>query len=299
MAVNTLARIREQVTGTDCQKYIKDNLGSKAQEFTAALLSLVSGNPTLQECTTKSLMTTAMKAAVLDLPLDPNLGMAYPIPYDNSKKHKDAKTGEWVVDDKIMECQLQIGAKGFTQLAIRSSQFKTINVRDVRQGEIVGEDFISGTLQFKQLPIEERLQAPIVGYLAYFELLSGFSKMMYMTIEECLDHATRYSQSYKNDLIQEKKYGAKYVKKSLWATDTDAMCSKTVLKLLISKYAPLSVQMQKAIIEDQSAEDEEGRKYIDNEKDVETAVEVEVAEEANKEHLPEEKQEGGGETLFN
>ena len=296
--VNTLKQIRNDVNSLASQDYIHKVLGNRAQEFTTSLLALVSGNTSLQTCTTQSLMTTAMKAAALGLPLDPNLGFAYPIPYGRTKKYKDEKGN--LVTEEYVECQLQIGAKGFTQLAIRSNQFKTINVRDVRQGEIVGEDFISGTLQFKQLPIEERLDAPIIGYLAYFELLSGFSKMMYMNVKELLAHATKYSQSYRADIEGQKKYGIKYVNKSLWNTDQPAMCSKTVLKLLLAKYAPLSVQMQEALKADQSVEDEDGQlQYVDNPGGVEEAVEVEVAEEANKEHLPEEKQEGGDETLFN
>ena len=107
MAVNTLAKIRTDINGAASQDYIKKVLGNRSQEFTTSLLSLVGSNPSLQECTTTSLMNTAMKATTLNLPLDSNLGFAYAIAYDNSKKEK--RDERWVVVDVVKECQLQIG----------------------------------------------------------------------------------------------------------------------------------------------------------------------------------------------
>ena len=289
MAVNTLAQIRKDINGESSQNYIKKVLGNRSQEFTTSLLSIVGGNPLLQECTTQSLMTTAMKAASLNLPLDPNLGLAYPVPYDNSKKEK--RGGQWVVIDVIKEAQFQIGAKGFIQLALRSGQFEYLNVRDVREGEIVGEDFLSGMLQFKSLPLNERHKAPVVGYVAYFKLLNGFQKMLFMTNEELLDHAKEHSASYKADLQYK-------MQKSLWNTNFKAMAEKTVIKLLISKYAPMSIQLQDAIKADQAVFDESGRPhYVDlNQNDNAEAVEVEVVAQANKTELPPEEGDAKVET---
>ncbi len=291
MAVNTLAKIRTDINGAASQDYLRKVLGAKAPQFTTSLLSIVGGNPQLQECTTSSLMNTAMKAASLDLPLDQNLGFAYAIAYDNSKKRKNEK-GEWVTDDKVMEAQFQIGYKGFIQLAIRSGQFKTINVRDVKEGEVTGEDFMSGTLRFKSLPAAERINAATIGYVAYFELNNGFYKMLYMTNEELLAHAAAFSASYKNDIEGRKKYGTRHKDKSLWATNIDAMAKKTVLKLLLSKYAPMSIQMQDAIKSDQAVINADGsQRYVDNseQRSIEDANAEEVAANANTEELPDEE----------
>lgn len=225
------------------QKYLLETLGDKKQEFVANITTLVSNDVKLQECEAKSVIFSALKATALDLPLDPNLGMAYVIPFKNTKKG-------------IKEAQFQIGYKGFTQLAMRSGQFKTINVRDVREGEIVGEDFISGEMQFKR--IEGREDKPIIGYVAYFRLINGFEKMSYWRVEELVKHAEKYSQSYSSK--------DEYVRKnSNWSTNFDGMAEKTVIKLLLSKYAPLSIQMQSAIKADQAVITEQGERYIDNE----------------------------------
>jgi recombination protein RecT len=159
------------------QKYLLETLGDKKQEFVANITTLVSNDVKLQECEAKSVIFSALKATALDLPLDPNLGMAYVIPFNNKSKG-------------IKEAQFQIGYKGFTQLSIRSGQFKTINVRDVREGEIVGEDFISGEMQFKR--VEGREDKPVIGYVAYFRLINGFEKMSYWRVEELVKHAQKY-----------------------------------------------------------------------------------------------------------
>lgn len=219
------------------QKYLLETLGDKKQEFVANITTLVSNDVKLQECEAKSVIFSALKATALDLPLDQNLGFAYVIPYKG-------------------QAQFQMGYKGFVQLAMRSGQFKTINVRDVREGEIVGEDFISGEMQFKR--VENREDKPVIGYVAYIRLINGFEKMSYWTKKEIEDHATKYSQSYssKNEYVR---------KNSNWSTNFDGMAEKTALKLLLAKYAPLSIQMQSAIKADQAVITEQGERYIDNE----------------------------------
>jgi recombination protein RecT len=261
------------------QKYLLETLGDKKQEFVANITTLVSNDVKLQECEAKSVIFSALKATALDLPLDPNLGMAYVIPFKNTKKG-------------IKEAQFQIGYKGFTQLAIRSGQFKTINVRDVREGEIVGEDFISGEMQFKR--IEGREGKPIIGYVAYFRLINGFEKMSYWRVEELVEHAKKYSQTYTSQYQNVRD-------SSKWTTDFDGMAKKTVIKLLLSKYAPLSIQMQSAIKADQAIITEQGERYIDNEPQqvlipadqaskatdmLKGAFDAEVIEETNNENQP-------------
>lgn len=226
-----------KLNGSHMSNYLLQTLGEKKAEFVANVTTLVSNNKNLQDCDANSVIFSALKATALDLPLDQNLGFAYVIPYKG-------------------QAQFQMGYKGFIQLAMRSGQFKTINVRDVREGEIVGEDFISGEMQFKR--IEGREDKPIIGYVAYIRLINGFEKMSYWTKKEIEDHATKYSQSYssKNEYVR---------KNSNWSTNFDGMAEKTALKLLLAKYAPLSIQMQSAIKADQAVITEQGERYIDNE----------------------------------
>lgn len=219
--------IRNQNT----QAYLQDVLGEKKETFVSNLTALVSNDTKLQECKPVTLMYAALTATSLDLPLDKNLGFAYVIPYKNNR-------------ERTTEAQFQLGAKGIKQLAIRSGQFIGMNVTDVREGEIAGRNRMTGEMTFNWIEDdEEREKAKVVGYLAWFKLVNGFEKTKYMTVEEIKAHATRYSQTYS------------------WSTDFDKMAEKTVMKLLLSKDAPLSVEMQTAFRADQSVQREEG-KYI-------------------------------------
>lgn len=245
--MSDLKKFNQVITNVQTKAYLDNVLGEKKNSFVNNLTAVVSNSKSLQSCEPTTLMFAALKATALDLPIDPNLGFAYLIPYNNRK-------------DNVMECQFQIGYRGIVQLAIRSGQFKTINVRDVREGEIEGEDFLSGELKFKMLT-ENREKAKVIGYVAYFKLLNGFEKMSYWTVAELQQHGLKYSQTYssKNEYTRNS---------SKWATDFDSMSKKTVLKLLLGKYAPLSVEMQQAIKFDQSVIlNENGDvRYIDNEK---------------------------------
>ena len=231
----------DTLNSNNMANYLAQTLGEKKAEFVANITTLVSNNQMLQHCEAHSVIFSGLKATALDLPLDSNLGFAYVIPYNDKNGGKQL-------------AQFQLGYKGFIQLAMRSGQFKTINVRDVREGEIVGEDFISGEMQFKS--VENRESKKVVGYVAFFRLVNGFEKMEYWSVEKIDAHAMKYSQTYSN---------AKSRNYSTWAKNFDAMARKTCIKLLLSKYAPMSVQMQSAIKADQAVITEQGERYIDNE----------------------------------
>jgi len=224
----------QYVRADSVTKRVNELLGKRAPQFVTSLVTAVNENGKLAECEPQSVLNAALTAASMDLPINQNLGFAYLIPYKN-------KTGE--------VCQFQMGYKGFIQLAQRSGYYKTINARDVRADEIVGEDFVSGEMEFKQLT-KNRESAKVVGYIAFFELLNGFRKTLYMTVDEITAHATKYSKNF-----------AKY-KSGLWADDFDAMATKTVIKLLLSKFGPLNTQLQDALIKDQQVDGE----YDDNPK---------------------------------
>lgn len=247
------------------QDYLKSVLKEKSASFMNNMVALVANNKALQPCKPASIMYVGLKATALGLPLDQNLGFAYAIPY------KDNKAGETVA-------QFQMGYKGFIQLALRTGQFSTINATDIREGEISSINRLTGEITFTDVP--DRAGRKIVGYAAFFRLTNGFRKTLYMSVEEITEHAKRYSQTFKSEYTR---------KSSKWTTDFDAMATKTVIKLLLSKYAPLSVEMQElreAITADQASFGDNGEiDYIDG-----VGVE-EISAEAVQEVVHEQKDE--------
>lgn len=258
--VNCLQSFNRTITSPQTQKYLGDVLGERRGSFVNNLTALVANSAQLQECDPYTIMFAALKATALNLPLENSLGMAYCIPY------KDNKHGTVVA-------QFQLGYKGFKQLALRSGQFAVIpNATDIKEGELKSRNRLTGECVFKFIDDEkERSKRKTIGYASYFKLLSGAESTLYMSIEEVEAHAMRYSQTYKSK--------TEYVKKaSKWYTDFDEMAKKTVLKLNLSRNAPLSVEMQDAIRADQSVMRENGKyEYLDNEP--ENVIDAKKAEE--------------------
>jgi recombination protein RecT len=213
------------LTTENNKKYLESLLGDKTQAFITSLSTMVGSNATLNKCDRASLLGCALKATSMNLPFDQNLGFAYAVPYAN-------------------KAQFQMGYKGFIQLAQRSSQIQQLNAREVVEGEYKGDD-IMGEPVIEWLPVEEREDKSIVGYMAGMKLVNGFTKIIYWSKVKIEKHADRYSQAYR----YAKKVGQK---DAVWINNFDAMAKKTVLKDLISKYAPMSVEMQQAIKYDQS-----------------------------------------------
>lgn len=211
----TLPALKSMLNNDSVKARFKEILGAKAPGFISSILSVANSNTLLQRAEPQSVMNAAVIAATLDLPINPNLGFAYIIPYGNS-------------------AQFQLGYKGIIQLAMRSGQYKTINVNEVYEGEIKKVNRFTGEYEFG-----ERTSDQIVGYMAYFKLTNGFEKYLYMTKEECEKHGKKYSQTYKRGT-------------GLWSTEFDSMSRKTCLKMLLSKYGILSIDMQRAQLFDQA-----------------------------------------------
>lgn len=228
-------------------------LGKGAGAFSASVLSLVNATPALQEADPMTILGAAMTAAAMKLPINPNLGFAYIIPYKNRGR---------------MEAQFQMGWKGFVQLAMRTGQYRTINAGPVYDGQIEDIDFITG-----EIVRGRKKSDTVIGYVAYFQLVNGFSKTLYMSKEDCMKHAQEFSKSY--------KYGG-----GVWKTNFDAMATKTVLKQLISKYGIMSIDMQgealaTAIENDQAIIGEDGRpRYADNPQHAEAPASIDAAVDA-------------------
>lgn len=247
-----LQLFNQTITNPSTQKYLADVLGERKGSFVNNLTALVANNAALQECQPLTVMFAALKATALNLPLENSLGMAYCIPYKDNKKG-------------ITVAQFQLGYKGFKQLALRSGQFAVIpNATDVKDGELKHRNRLTGECVFEFVENEqERANLKTIGYASYFKLLNGAESTFYMSVEELEAHAMRYSQTYKSK--------TDYIKKSSkWSTDFDDMAKKTVIKLNLSRNAPLSVEMQDAIRADQSVMYQGNEyMYIDNQKEQE------------------------------
>jgi recombination protein RecT len=259
---SNLAEFNAALRAEKTQAMVLTSLRGKADEYFRNIASAVANNAELQKCDPVTLICGGLQAAQLQLPLGSGLGFAYLIPFKNNKK-------------KIYEAQFQLGYKGLIQLAIRSGLFAEINCGEVYEGELSDFNRIAGTFKLDG----ERKSDKIVGYFAYFRLNNGdtpencFSKSLYMSADEVEKHAKRYSQTYSSQYESTRN-------SSKWTTDFDAMARKTVLKLLLSRYAPMSVEIQKAVASDQAVVREDGvLDYVDNEQPDEQA-QIEEKKEA-------------------
>lgn len=210
------------------------------KNFSTSVVAIAGSDELLAVAEPRSVFNACLTAASLSLPINKNLGFAHIIGYKNNKK------------GGLVEAQFQLGARGFKELAQRSGQYKIINQGDVRQGELIGRDRLTGELKFDWNPDdEERETMDIIGYFSYFKLQNGYSSTLYMSKEEIIAHGKRYSQSFKRG------YGP-------WVDNFDAMALKTVSKLNISKNGPLSVEMQTAVTVDQAIIRNEGQYDYDD-----------------------------------
>lgn len=235
---------------------------NRAIKFTAALTSAVANQPALQECEATTILSSALLGESLNLSPSPQLGQYYIVPY------KDRKNGRTVGT-------FQLGYKGYVQLALRSGNYKKLNVLEVKEGELISWNPLTEEIKINLIEDEvDRELRPTVGYYVSFEYLNGFSKAMYWTKDKMVSHAKKYSKAYASDT----KNGTSY---SFWTSDFDEMAKKTMLRQIISKWGIMSTEMNEAFTSD-NAVIGEGQipEYIDNQeqridKVVET-VEVET-----------------------
>lgn len=239
------------------QKQFKNALGNNSGSFVASVIDLYNGDSNLQKCEPKQVVAEALKAAVLHLPINKALGYAYIIPFNNSKKVQfvDEHGNQRERWDKVMEPTFQMGYKGFIQLAMRTGQYRTLNADVVYEGELRKVNKLTGEIAFDG----ERTSDKIVGYFCYFELLNGFSKTLYMSVEQMARHAKRYSKGLKKDVTVENLAALADLPVSDtstvgWMGNFHGMAIKTVIRNLLSKYGYLSIEMQNAIADDYSGE---------------------------------------------
>lgn len=254
------ARFSVTIQEEKYQKMINDTLGDKevARTFVAEITSVVANNNNIAKCTTPSILGAGLLAQSLKLPLTQSLGFAYLVPYQST--NKDGQT--------FNVCQFQIGWKGLVQLCQRTNQFANIGVRPVHDGEWVGQDEFGEDI-FK---FDHKFDSnKVVGYFAYFKLLSGFKKTLYWTVEQCEAHGTKYSQAHRG-----KNKGSDF---DNWSKMFEQMAEKTVLKQLLSKYAPMSVEISRAVENDQAVIEDGTVTYVDNQKEADVVSTQEINDE--------------------
>lgn len=240
--------------------------GEKGQQFITSIISAVSTNPQLAECDNSSIVSAALLGQALNLSPSPQLGQYYMVPFNDSKRG-------------CKVAQFQIGYKGYIQLAIRSGQYKKLNVLAIKEGELKKYDPLNEELEVQLIENEEeREKATTIGYYAMFEYLNGFRKTIYWSKEKMEAHALKYSMGYR----AKKGY-------TFWEKDFDGMAYKTMLRQLISKWGIMSIDltMQKALESDMAVINDNGTyDYVDNNEMVNEVIETE-----NREQPVEVKQE--------
>lgn len=232
--LSPVQKLKSVLNAESVREQFRNALKENASSFVASLIDLYASDKYLQECNPSQVVMEALKAATLKLPINKQLGFAYIVPYKKVP-------------------QFQLGYKGYIQLAMRTGQYKYLNAGIVYEGMEVKKDILTGKVEISGEPKSDKA----IGYFTYMELLNGFSKTLYMTKDEIINHAKKHSKSYGN------KNGA-------WSTNFDEMAMKTTTRLLLSKYGILSTDMIAALTTD----------TVD---DTETVVEREIEENANKE----------------
>lgn len=269
MAENNSLQLKNTLNAPSVKKKFEDMLGKRAPQFMTSITTVVSNNSLLQKADVNSIVMGAAIAASMDLPLHPALGYAALVPFNS-------KDGCYA--------QLQVMSKGLVELFLRSGQCQSIINEVVYEGQLVSKNKFKGEYVFDE---NAKKSDKVIGYMAYFRLTNGFEKYEYMTVEEVKAHAQKFSQAYRS--------GAK-----IWKESFDAMGLKSVLRKLISKYAPKSLEMQKAMIFDNEVVSGDINKideaYVvkSNENEVDDQSPTEFKEDAPKENKNKKKAEDNG-----
>ena len=219
--------------------------GENGQRFISSIVSAVNNNHQLAECSNQSILSGALLGESLKLSPSPQLGQYYLVPFNDKQRGKVA--------------QFQLGYKGYIQLAIRSGQYKKLNVLAIKEGELIKFNPLTEEIDVNLIENEdEREKVPTIGYYAMFEYVNGFRKAIYWSKTRMENHAKKYSAGYSRDL----QHGTQY---TFWSKDFDSMAYKTMLRQLISKWGIMSIDIQNALESDMAVINEDGSKdYVDN-----------------------------------
>jgi recombination protein RecT len=218
LATKPIEKLKLALSAESVRAQFNNALAEKANLFMANIVELYGGDTALQECDPNKVIMECLKAATLDLPLNKSLGFAYIVAYKSVP-------------------QFQIGYKGMIQLAMRTGQYRDLNAGTIYEGVKVDRDMLSGRITFSGEATSDTAQ----GFFAFFSLLNGFEKSLYMTKAEVEAHAKKFSKSYS-------------FPGSPWTNNFNSMAIKTCIRLLLSKYGPMSVALQAKLDLDDEAD---------------------------------------------
>lgn len=232
------------INAPSVQAQFNNALGAHKDTFVASLIDVFTGDKSLQSCKPQLIVSQALRAATLKLPLNKALGFAYLVAYNNTVKNLDGTF------TKVLTPSFIIGYKGYIQLAMRTGQYRTINADFVYEGELQKENKLTGEITFNGKKKSDK----IIGYFCYFELLNGFNKTLYVSVEDMAAYAKRYAQGIsKNTTVEQlitKANDGIVSKKIGWEGNFNDMALKTVIRKLLGRYGYLSVEMQTALQQD-------------------------------------------------
>lgn len=277
------------ITTEKYQKLIYDTLKepARANRFIASITSAVAVNPALQECDAGTILAGALLGESLGLTPSPQLGQYYLVPFECKIKTSDGKT-QWLYDENgehvrdknnrwialtEKKAQFVLGYKGYIQLAIRSGQYKKLNVLEIKQGELISFDELNEEIECRLISdFDEREKAETVGYYAMFEYINGFKKAIYWTKEKMLSHADKFSaafsrESYNKLLNNEIPDDEMWKYSSFWYKNFDDMAKKTLLRQLISRWGIMSIELQTAFENDKEVPTRDNLFEPDDQKD--------------------------------
>lgn len=255
--------LKRNIYSDSVKEQFKNALGKNSDLFIASVIDLFNTDSKLSSCEPNKIIMEALKAAVLKLPISKALGYAYLVPYNTQVTVQDDH-GNWV-KKKVMTPQFQLGYKGYIQLAMRTGKYKTLNADVVYEGELTSVSKLTGEISFDG----EKKSDKIVGYFCYFALTNGFSKTLYMTVEQMAHHAKKYSKGLvrydergnRNDVSVDELIELSKLPLLLddnktvgWLGNFHSMAIKTVIRILLSKWGYLSIEMQNAFENDAAAE---------------------------------------------
>lgn len=256
-AVRQQPKFSVAITTTGYKNLINNTLGDpdRAKRFVASITSAVAVTPALQECEAGTILAGALLGESLNLSPSPQLGQYYLVPFKSKAKYN--RNNE-LIQPETVKAQFVLGYKGYIQLALRSGAYADLDVMEIREGEYKGKNQFTGKPQFSFVEDDdERDKLPIIGYMAYFEYLNGFRKVIYWTKAKMMNHADTYSPAYsaaahKKIMAGEIADKDMWKYSSFWYKDFDGMAKKTLLRQLISKWGIMSTEMQAAYTSDGS-----------------------------------------------
>lgn len=256
------------ITTSGYQKLINNTLGDplRAQRFISSITSAVAVNPALQECEAGSILAGALLGESMNLQPSPQLGQYYLVPF--KMKEKRDRNGN-IIQPACTKAQFVLGYKGYIQLALRTGQYKKLNVIEIKEGELKSFDYLNEEIECVMISdFEARENAETIGYYAMFEYMNGFRKAMYWTKEQMMRHADKFSPAFSAEAYKRLQNGEipdkelwKY--SSFWYKNFDDMAKKTMLRQIISKWGIMSAELVSAIEYDNKFMQNQGANIVE------------------------------------